>query len=309
MNIAFVWKLTNWTENSAGRLPEFITQQINSLEKLGFNVIVYSLKKKNDYFGFRKFQRFIKQNRIELIHCHYGLTLLPCLFSRKPIVLTFIGSDINNFKVNLISSLISLRARRRIFVSKELKELAFIKRIDDEVIPYGVDLNAFYEVERTDARIKLGLDANKAYCLFPSNPNRPEKNFRLAKNIMRNNPKVEILSFNRWREKEEINYLYNAVNFVIFTSHTEGSAQVIKETCATNTPILSKDVGDSNTILNNVQNSLVFKTDNPEVQSFIKSVIEKKLKTDGRNQVKDFSLENIAKKVCQIYQDINHEID
>ena len=237
MKILFVWKLTNWTKNCNEKLPEFIDQQISSLRDCGINVDIFLLKNKYDYFfSILKLRKYVKKNNIDIVHCHFGLSAVSCLLIRKPFFITYIGSDINIFINNIISSFLGLFASKRIFVSKNLKNKAFLSFEDDSIIPYGIDFDVFYPVNKYKAKKALNLNLNSSYCLFPANPNRPEKNFKLTLDIINNHKNIKILKFDNWLPLNQINLIYNACDFVIFTSKSEGSAQVIKEACATNKP-------------------------------------------------------------------------
>ena len=87
MKILFVWKLTEWSKNSFNeKMPEFIEQQINYLNKNGVVVDIYILKNRLDYLltSF-KIRKYVIENGIDVIHCHFGLTALSCLFVPRPL--------------------------------------------------------------------------------------------------------------------------------------------------------------------------------------------------------------------------------
>ena len=218
MKILFVWKLTSWTKDCEGKLPEFIDQQINTIRDNGFEVDVFLLNNKTDYFySFFKLRKYVKKNDIDIVHCHFGLTALSSLLISKPLFITYIGSDINNFFNNIISSFVGLFASKRIFVSEKLKNKAFSSFRSDVVLPYGVDFNVFFPVDKNDAKKALKLDSNVNYCLFPSNPNRPEKNYKMTSDIIKNFDNIQIIKFDNWLPLDKINLIYNACDFVIFT--------------------------------------------------------------------------------------------
>ena len=304
MKILFVWKLTKWSKNNFNeKMPEFIEQQINYLTKNGVVVDIYFLKNRADYFltSF-KIRKYVIKNDIDIIHCHFGLTALSCLFVPKPLFINYIGSDINILLNNIISSFVGLFASKRIFVSEKLKNKAFISFEEDLVIPYGVDFNVFFPVNKNDAKKALNLNSDINYCLFPSNPNRPEKNFKMTRDIIKNFKNIQILKFDNWLPLDKINLIYNACDFVIFTSTNEGSAQVIKEACATNRPIISLDVGDTKEIISGLENCKIFKTYNKEVNNFILSAINNNLSSNARSKIESLSVNKISEKLINLYE-------
>jgi len=303
MKILFVWKLTEWSKNSFNeKMPEFIEQQINYLNKNGVVVDIYILKNRLDYLltSF-KIRKYVIENGIDVIHCHFGLTALSCLFVPRPLFINYIGSDINIFFNNIISSFVGLFASKRIFVSKKLKDKAFISFEEDLIIPYGVDYNVFFPVDKKDAKKALSLNPDINYCLFPSNPNRPEKNFIMTQDIMNHFKNIQILKFDNWLPLDKINLIYNACDFVIFTSTSEGSPQVIKEACATNRPIISLDVGDTKEIISSLENCKIFEIYNKEVNNFILSAISKDLNSNARAKIEFLSVKKITEKFINLY--------
>tara|TARA_B100000780_G_C21093845_1_gene440989 strand:- start:370 stop:1293 length:924 start_codon:yes stop_codon:yes gene_type:complete len=303
MKILFVWKQTNWTNGSEKRPFEFIEQQISSLAAIGMSIDVHVLESKWQYLELLSLRRICKAKNYDLVHCHFGFSAIPCLLISRPLYVSYIGSDINIPLNNFVSSLIGLRACKRLFVSDRLKALSFYSKQSDIVLPYGVDLNVFYPIEKEDARRQLGLDLNKKYCLFPSNPGRPEKNYSGALEILKDFANLEMMVFDRWRSKEIVNLMFNACDFVIFTSLMEGSPQVIKEACATNTPVVSHNVGDVVTLLDGVESCLIFNENKVnEARNFITSILSKETRSNGREKLDSISLEETARALVASYR-------
>ena len=92
--------------------------------------------------------------------------------------------------------------------------------------------------------MQSGLKREEIYGLFSSNFSNKVKNYQLAKKALKHLNKkihlIELVGYNR----DEVNILLNAVDFLLMTSISEGSPQIIKEAMACNCPIITTDVGD-----------------------------------------------------------------
>lgn len=202
-----------------------------------------------------KLRRKIKDYSPSVIHAHGGHIGLVCILQqRTPVVISFHGSDINYLFNRFISMHASVFAYASIFVSEKLRKKSFLRGRNSFVIPCGVDLNIFYPVKR-EARLALGFSEDFRYVLFSSWFGYPEKNYPLAKEAMakiNGLPLVEIKN----RSREEVNLLLNGSEFLLMTSYSEGSPQIIKEAMACNCPIVSTDVGDVEQVLQNTEGHL-----------------------------------------------------
>ena len=170
MKILFVWKQTNWTNGGEKKPFEFIDQQISSLVAIGIKVDVHVLESKWQYLDLLSLRRLSKAKNYDLVHCHFGFSAIPCLLIDRPLFVSYIGSDINIRINNFVSSLIGLRARRRLFVSERLKSKSYYSKKSDLVLPYGVDLRVFYPIEKEDARRQLGWDSGRSLETYREDP-------------------------------------------------------------------------------------------------------------------------------------------
>ena len=220
--------------------------------------------------------------------------------------MTFHGSDINHPIIRIISSLVSLFADYRIFVTDKLYNKVLIPLKEKfQIIPCGVDSKIFFPVERSAAREKLGLYQKKFIILFPSSFSNRNKNFSLAKEALDDiGFEFELLELKGYY-REEVNYLLNACNLVLLTSKSEGSPQVIKEALHTNTPVVTVDVGDVSEILNGVKNTYVVKSDKNEIRNAIKNVYSLGfVHTNGLSKASRFSNKIIVDNIEKIYDEL-----
>ena len=207
----------------------------------------------------RRFRRVLKDNKVDMIHAHYGASGLVAIFQKKiPVVVTFHGSDINIPKLNLLSTFVSLMSYWRIFVSEKLYTKIFVKPSNNfSIIPCGISFEIFRLHDKNKARASLGLSEEKKYILFGSSFDNPIKNFPLAKEALDMvHEKFELLELKN-RSREDVCLLFNACDMLLLTSKSEGSPQVIKEALACNCPIVATNVGNINEIVRNVSNCYV----------------------------------------------------
>ncbi|NRA10395.1 MAG: glycosyltransferase [Crocinitomicaceae bacterium] len=294
-------------------LSPFIQEQIDSLRLIGINCVLFPITQKG-FFGYIKhiklLKKFIRLEKPDLIHAHYGLSGLLANTQRKiPVITTFHGSDINNKKIRWISSIAARLSKHSIYVTEHLKILAGNKK--GLVIPCGVDLSIFNPEDMEAAKQKMKLDSSKNYVLFCSSFDNPVKNSQLAKDAFNATKKrlsmnLELLELKQF-SREEVSSLLNASYCLLMTSFSEGSPQVIKEALATNRPIVSTAVGSVEELINEVEGcSLV----EPQLESVING-LEKCIlysiqngATQGRKRIQSnlLGLQQIAASIHSIYR-------
>ena len=285
----------------------FIYDQMNAMMNKGIEYSTFFVKE-NSYRGYLKhyflFKKELKKNSYDLIHAYYGLSGLLAVLQREcPVVVTFLGSDIHNWKIRILSKIAIALSTHSIFVSEKLAKKSKVKR-KYSILPFGVNLNLFYELDKFKCKKKQNFDINKKYALFASSFNNPVKNFKLAKAAIDNFTDIELISLMKNLKREEINVLMNACDFLILTSFSEGSPQVIKEAMACNTPIISTDVGDVKELIINVKGCYIISYDIDDIIDKIKKVISFGQKTDGRKYIEKLDNEIISKKLLDLYNQI-----
>ena len=294
--------------NKPGHFSPFVMEQVEALTKLGvvFDFFGVSGKGVLGYLSnLMPLKKKIHEFRPDLLHAHYGLSgLLANLQRTVPVVTTFHGSDVHSKGLNLFISKLTARCSAyNIFVSPWLLELTGYRGENKSVIPCGVSTTTFFPMERAEARIQLGWDANDTYVLFAGAFENEVKNSALAKaaiSLVPNTKLVELRGYNR----EQVNLLANAANCLLMTSHREGSPVVIKEAMACGTPIVSVNVGDVKELLAGVDNCYITTYDANEIATKIQQAIALKSKTNGPKCIIDKGLSNeiIVHNILNIYQ-------
>jgi teichuronic acid biosynthesis glycosyltransferase TuaC len=252
-----------------------------------------------------RFRRTIKNGNYDLIHAHYYLSgFFAAFFSAKPLVVSFMGSDIHSSK--LIRFLIMIVMRWRIdwaiVKSPSMKKLLNVKNCS--VIPNGINLDKFNEIDKVTARKHVGFELDKKYGVF-SESNVPVKNFKLVKEVMieLDDPNIEIFELNNIPHGEIIYYL-NASDFLILTSLHEGSPNIIKEAMACNCPIISTDVGDVKEIISGTKKCYIVQYDKQDIAKMIRRITSDNNRTNGREKMYGLSETIISKKLITVYQEV-----
>lgn len=313
MNILFV---SGANSNTFG-MPPLVLAQGESLKKYTCHNIYYFPLYGKGILGYLKnlpkLWKYLRTHPIDIIHAHYSFSgvIASLSFSRKPVVVSLLGSDVmgNNYFNKIIIKYHKLLYWNAIIVkSYDMQDKLGDKH--SKVIPNGVDLNIFQPIDSLECRNNLRWDENKIHILFAANPERPEKNFRLAKDA------VSLLS--EYQNSIEIHYLkevehrkipiwLNAAHVIILTSLWEGSPNVIKEAMACSRPIVATEVGDVRWLFGDEPGHFV-SAPNPEDFSnnlrkaigFSKSIYF----TTGRNRIITLQIDSkhIAEKINEVYE-------
>lgn len=291
------------------RFAPFIVEQAEALKRHGCEIDYLGLQGKG-IKGYLKnlpvLRRSIRAFRPDVIHAHYGLSgLLANLQRQIPVVTTYHGSDINDKKALRFSKIAMRLSAWNIFVSTKTLEIAKPKK-KHSLIPCGIDLSDLQLTEKSAARQKMSLSAEKKYVLFAGAFDNKVKNARLAKeavSFLRDN-NVELLELKGY-SRDEVTLLMCAADAFLMTSFTEGSPQVVKEALACGCPIVSVDVGDVKERTQGVEGCYVAKTREPqELAELLRKAMTFERKTKGRERILADGLDNcqVAATLTDIYQ-------
>ena len=122
------YKILIIASDKGGKFVPFIEEQIVALQQAGVEIIRYGVTGKGITGYLRELpalRRFIRAERPDIIHAHYGLCgLLANLQRRVPVVTTYHGSDINVPSVLRFSKIAIRLSAWNIFVSARSASLA-----------------------------------------------------------------------------------------------------------------------------------------------------------------------------------------
>lgn len=294
-----------------GHFAPFIIEQVESLKKQGCTIDFFGLRGKGLQGYLRNLpllKQKIKEYCPDVIHAHYGLSgLFANLQRRVPVVTTYHGSDINDKKVLCFSRKAMRLSAWNFFVSRKTLEIA---RPKDKytLLPCGIDLSDLQLTEKTEARRKMKLQANRKYILFAGAFDVAVKNAPLAKDtiaLLQEGP-IELLELKGYT-REEVTLLMCAADAFLLTSLMEGSPQVIKEAMACGCPIVSVDVGDVKERMTGVDGCYVANTREPEeIAGLLQKAISFVGRTNGRDRIIADGLDNrqVAQQLLEIYEKV-----
>jgi teichuronic acid biosynthesis glycosyltransferase TuaC len=238
----------------------------------------------------------------DVIHSNYGL-MAPFALAQpdRPIVLSLWGSDLSG-NVGKLSKFCSKYYDEVIVMSEEMKsELGQ----DAHVVPHGIDMNQFKPIPQSEAQNAVGWDSDIAHVLFPYDPRRDVKNYPLAERVVdvvnSELPKKIALQTVYEVDHKDVPFYMNAADALLLTSQREGFPNSVKEALACNTPVVSTDVGGVREQLEPVANSYVCDSESELVERLIEVVLDSG-RSDGREFVKNLSLEKMADDIIDVYE-------
>ncbi len=306
----------------------FVEQQIAGLRRIGLDVDVMIVNRREKGMGSYFTMRAELQDRIEyfrpdVVHVMYGGVFaerVTSIVKDRPIVVSFCGSDLlgettsgvlRNIigKCGVIASHISARRAVGIIVKSRNLEQALpadVDRFKVRIIPNGIDLERFKPLDPVDCRRKLGWSFNKFHVLFPTNTGDSVKRPYIARAAIdvanRSGLNAEMHQL-QGVSHAEVPIWLNASDVVILTSLHEGSPNVVKEALACNVPVVSVDVGDVRERIDGISGCHIALPDPHDLGTKLGLVRARGGRIAGRESVRHLSLEETASKLMHVYRE------
>lgn len=249
---------------------------------------------------------FVRRGGYDIVHAHFGLTLVSTLLVRSPVVVTFHGSDLLVNPTKHVSRLLAPTAARAIVVSQKLRDALGY----GEVIPCGIRVQDF--ALPASYQNKPGPEMpGRLKVLFPSDPERKIKNYGLFKDVCqameRKGNKVEevhLVNIDRAKVRE----VYWDCDVMLLTSFSEGSPTVVKEAIAAKLPFVSVDVGDVKEWAALVDFGVVVPDRKPgTIANAVKTLLARvKMRSllDNSRCIEVMDLANTARRVRRVYDQV-----
>lgn len=297
--------------NSSTGLPfqfhinqSFIYDQIETIKKNHHIEYEVFLIKGKGFWGYVRniipYCYTILNSKCDLIHAHYGLAgMLAVLQFFKKVIITYHGCDVNAKNLLRISKFAMKLASYNIFVSAHLAQTANTTH-KFSIISCGVDFTIFYPLNKLECRKKMNLAMDEKIILFSSFFDNQVKNYPLAKMSVDLVPDAKLIELSG-RTREEVNLLLNACDLVLVTSHRESGPLIIKEAMACNKPAVSVDVGDVAKVTGDIPGYFIASRNPKDIAEKIIQALNFDMPTNGRDRIKSFDSNTIAKRVLEIY--------
>ena len=316
-----VLEVSRYKKTMVGNISPFVQEQGEAIRGAGCEV-EYFLIKGNYLKAVGALKRKIREWKPDIVHAHFGLSAITAeLQGLVPVVTTFHNGETLNWHVNLMSSLMSLRAKHVIYVAQHIRDLSYFKSRNYSIIPCGVNMEECEVMDKVDARQRLGWDAKKKYILFGGAFDNLRKNYLLLREAVSGLDAfgdivcVEMKGLSR----AECVLRMNACDLFALPSHSEGSPQALKEAMACNCPCLATDIADVKYLFGDEPGHWILR--NPrktherwdadeksldEMVALLKEALAFEGRTKGRERILELELSNeqVAKRIIKIYEKI-----
>ncbi|HKT63196.1 MAG TPA: glycosyltransferase family 4 protein [Burkholderia sp.] len=273
----------------------FVTEQVEALRRSGACtvdvLVIEGYRDKREYLrSIWQVWKAARAGRYDVVHYHFGLSAcsapLVRLFTQARVVITFHGTDILGPRwMRAVSTSMARFAHACIGVSAEISSHLLRLRGRCETIPCAVDEALFVE-HRDDARTASAVPI----VVFPSSPKRPEKNYPLFSQVLRQLAEqhgIEVYERHiDGLERGEVRELLAGAACLLMTSTREGSPQSVKEAMALNLPVVSVDVGNVRQLLDEVSPGMVvFDHDVGRLTNELAEVLNAGVRSNGREKL------------------------
>ena len=313
-------------------LLPFVLEQGESLRQLGLD-IEYMPVRGNYLLAVRDLKQKIRECQPDIVHAHFGLSAITAeLQSLVPVVTTFHNGETLNWRVNLMTSLFSLRSKHVIYVAQHIHDLVYFKVKNHSIIPCGVNMNDCHVIDQIAARQQLGFEDGVKYILFGGGFDNLRKNYAILRDAVERieqAPWVPVEGGERCGNiiclemkglsRAECVLRMNACDLFALPSHSEGSPQALKEAMACNCPIIATDIADVKTLLGDLSGHYILR--NPrktherwdadeksldEMTELLQEALQFSGRTNGRDRILEMGLSNeqVAQRLIAIYQSI-----
>lgn len=316
--------VSRYKHNFADHQLPFVTEQGEAIREQGCEV-EYFLVKGNYITAVSALKAKIREYKPDVVHAHYGLSAITAeLQSMVPVVTTFHNGETLKWHVNMLSSLMSLRAKHVIYVAQHIRDLCYFKAKNYSIIPCGVPMEQMIITPKAEVRQQLGWDANKKYILFGGAFANTRKNYKLLAAAVKRIKRLGISGLEEIQcvemkglSRAECVLRMCACDVFALPSHSEGSPQALKESMAVNCPCIATDIADVKELFGEEPGHWILR--NPrktherweadeksldEMVELLKEALQFKGRTKGRERILQLGLSNeqVASRIIEIYE-------
>lgn len=315
-----VLEVSRYKTNFKDHQLPFVTEQGEALQAAGCEVEFFLIK--GNYFGqLAALKKKIAEFKPDIIHAHYGLSAITAeLQSEVPVVTTFHNGETHSWYVNMLTSLMSLRAKHVIYVAEHIHELLYFKHKNFSILPCGVSLEDCVITPKGEARRLLGWSDDRKYIMFGGAITNLRKGYPLLKEALKilGRNDIEVVEMKGLSRADCVLRMCASDVFALPTKN-EGSPQALKEAMACNCPIVATDVADIRYLLGNLSGhyllenrgkSFAFWEGNEKSATELANLLERAIafsaRTNGRERIVELGYTNelVAQRIISIYENI-----
>ncbi len=281
---------------------------------MGHEVDLLFIKSEQSRFNYIKemwtvFWESQVKGKYDIVHAHYGYCgLVARMELRRPVVVTYRGSDVLSNSQRPISQLVASLADCNIVMTEEMKQV--LGRRDTHVIPYGIDLDIFYPRPIVDSRRELALPLEAPLVLFPYDPKRREKRFDLVEQVCAllrpSFPDLRVLTIHDKSPQVVATYM-SACDAMVLASDHEGAPVAVREAMACELPIVSVDVGDVAELIGHTKGCHIVERSPEDIARKLAEVLRLRTRTLGRLAVVEMGTGVAAARISRLYEELLQE--
>jgi glycosyltransferase involved in cell wall biosynthesis len=288
----------------------FVKETLDVLRQAGLSVDILLIRGSRSpvKYGVGAVKLWLRliRRKYDLIHAYYVYSgIVARMQPLYPVIVTLCGSDVNLPSQRRFSKWLCSRVAKTIVQTTQMKNV--LGHENAVVLPFGVNVSLFVPTPRTEARERLGLNAEGLLALFPYDPRRKEKRYDLfvrAVGRARDRiPRLETLVLKNV-PRELVPVYMSAADVMVLTSQSEGSPGTVKEALACGLPIVSVDVGDVKDLLEGVDGCSICERDEDSIALGIAAALSYGKRTDGRNRALELSTDAVCSRLLALYAEV-----
>ena len=285
----------------------FVAEQVEDLRDLGIDLEVLAFdgrRKRSAYLRAAASIRRRATSSFDLVHAHYGLTGAVALAQRRlPVITTFHGSDTGYIPWQLRVSRFVASRTTPIIVNRSMADA--LRCPNATLIPVGVNTEQFRPLDRAEARVRLGWEADAPYALFPGFRRNARKRFDLfsaaVEQAQHELPDLRTAILEGFsREKAALTLA--AADVTVMTSDWEGSPVAVRESLACETPVVSVPVGDVPEVISDLPGCTICERDSGALAQALLQAIDAGRSPNLRKRAEETSRPQVARSIIAVYE-------
>lgn len=257
--------------------------------------------------GIRDFRQHIQRFLPDVVHVHYGLSLIFSMATPVPRAVTFHGSDLAVPWQRYISTGLLRRDDAPIVVAHHmLDSLRPDQRTRARVVPCGVDTTVF-NLGDESPRPPVQKGSREIVIGFPADPTRKVKCYGLFQQVVgelrRTGSVVRVVELTGIVPRDMPGVL-RSLDLLLMTSEREGSPVVTREALCCGTRVVSVDVGDvAEQVMGLSGCRIAMSRAHGDIASACEAALGE-LSPDSRVAMGRFAVEREAEAVIRLYQEL-----